>query len=272
MRNAFEESIVDGKKVIDFHTHPYTSRVEYMGMYGEDFYLEPEQMPEDLADAGIGVFCGSVIDSDHRGPVGSFDEIRRVNDSALKLWKKFGDAYVPGFHVHPAYVEESIEEIHRMHRAGVRLIGELVPYIDEWGELDYDCAGLSAILDEAGKYHMIVNTHSGNEDATDRMVESHPDVVFVGAHPGESDRVNRHLERMKRNDNYYTDLSGHGLFRHGMLRYMIDRCGADRLLFGSDYPTCNPAMFIGGVLLDPLLTDTEKEKIFSLNAKRLLLL
>ena len=35
-------------------------------------------------------------------------------------------------------------------------------------------------------------------------------------------------------------------------------------------PTCNPAMFIGGVLLDSLITDNEREMIFSKNAKRLL--
>jgi predicted TIM-barrel fold metal-dependent hydrolase len=46
--------------------------------------------------------------------------------------------------------------------------------------------------------------------------------------------------------------------------------GIDRILFGTDYPTCNPAVFIGGVLFDERLTDTEKEKIFSLNAKCLL--
>ena len=55
-----------------------------------------------------------------------------------------------------------------------------------------------------------------------------------------------------------------------MLRRIIDEVGVDRVLFGSDFPTCNPAMFVGGVLLDPLLTDEEKEKIFAGNAKRLL--
>ena len=46
--------------------------------------------------------------------------------------------------------------------------------------------------------------------------------------------------------------------------------GIHRFLFGSDYPTCSPAMYIGGVALDPLLTDAEKQQIFSGNAKRLL--
>ena len=132
MSASFDQNIVSGRKVIDFHTHPYRKRGEFMGMYGEHFYLEPEQMPEDLAEAGISVFCGSVIDSDHRGAYESFDRVREVNDAALELREKFGDIYVPGFHVHPAYLAESLAEVERMHREGVGLVGELVPYLQGW--------------------------------------------------------------------------------------------------------------------------------------------
>ena len=75
---------------------------------------------------------------------------------------------------------------------------------------------------------------------------------------------------MKMSENYYLDLSGTGLFRHGMLRRGIDECGVERFLFGSDFPTCNPAMFIGGVALDSLITEDEKTMILAENAKRLL--
>ena len=90
------------------------------------------------------------------------------------------------------------------------------------------------------------------------------------AHPGEYEDFMRHIDRMKYSENYYLDLSGYGIFRHGMLRHAIDVFGADRIIFGSDYPTCNPGMYIGGVLFDSLITDNDKEKIFSTNAKRLL--
>ena len=102
------------------------------------------------------------------------------------------------------------------------------------------------------------------------MVKKHPDTIFVAAHPGEYPQYMRHLERMAWSENYYLDLSGTGFFRHRMLRHGIDTRGAHRFLFGSDYPTCNPSMFIGGVALDPLLTEEEKQQIFSGNAKRLL--
>jgi predicted TIM-barrel fold metal-dependent hydrolase len=56
----------------------------------------------------------------------------------------------------------------------------------------------------------------------------------------------------------------------GLLRHGIDEMGADRFIFGSDYPICNPACYVGGVVYNTTLTDEEKQKILYLNAKRLL--
>ena len=216
---------------------------------------------------GISRVCGSVIEDGNNED--RWAKIKANNDHALKLQAQYGDFYVPGFHIHPDYVEQSIGEIQRMDQLGIRLIGELVPYIDGWNE-SYDSENLSILLDEAGKRNMVVSCHTQNDDAIDAMVKRHPDVIFVAAHPGEYATQLRHFERAKYADNYYLDISGTGPHRYGMLRRAIDVMGADRILFGTDYPTCSPATFLGGVLLDPTITDAEKEKIFSLNAKRLL--
>ena len=273
MRNTFEERMIDDQKVIDFHTHPYTCRDEYMGMYGEHFYLEPEQMPEDLGNAGISVFCGSVIDSVRRGPVESFDAVRRVNDSALKLWKKFGDSYVPGFHVHPAFVRESLEEVERMHRAGVKLVGELVPYIHGWDHTghDYGSKELTEILALAGEYGMAVSYHTMPEWAPqmEEMVRSNPGVTFVAAHPGQKADYLLHVERMKKYPNLYLDISGTGLFRYGLLASAVKTVGSERVLFGTDYPICNPRMYVQAVLGEHI-SEAEKENILFGNAKRIL--
>ena len=188
---------------------------------------------------------------------------------ALKLQEMYGDFYIPGFAVHPSFVKESCEEIERMSSLGVNLIGELVPYMHGWGS--YYSKEFSEILDVAENHNMVVNLHgSCCDNEIDMLVKEHPNLIVVAAHPGELPSFNRHLERMKMSKNYYLDLSGTGLFRHGMLRHGIDMFGAERFLFGSDYPTCNPGMFIGGVALDFTLTNEEKELIFSGNAKRLL--
>ena len=155
-----------------------------------------------------------------------------------------------------------------MHGLGVHLVGELIPYGHGWS--DYSCKGFSEILDLCEQYGMTVSFHSMGNDEMDRMVREHPNVTFVAAHPGEFRDFNRHMERMRFSENYYLDLSGYGIFREGMLRHAIDLFGARRFLFGSDYPTCNMSMYMGGVLMDPLITDAEKELIFSKNAERLL--
>ena len=61
MNKAFETAIVEGRKVIDFHIHPYRNIGESLCMYSEDFYLTPEEARLDLERAGIGKVCGSVI-------------------------------------------------------------------------------------------------------------------------------------------------------------------------------------------------------------------
>lgn len=253
-------------EIIDFHTHPFTEDRNNICSHIEYCDMSPERTMEIFKDLGVTKICGSVIGGS--GYDNIWEKIKTSNDAALKLRDFYDGFYIPGFHVHPDYVEESIHEIHRMHEAGVKIIGELVPYLDGWE--DYSCDAFSEILDEAEKYNMMVSFHSMGDDAMDKMVKAHPNIIFIAAHPGEYGDFMRHVERMKMSENYYLDLSGYGIFRYGMLRHAIDAFGADRILFGSDYPTCNPGMYVGGVLMDHLITDSEKEKIFSLNAKRLL--
>ena len=256
MKNSLE--------IIDFHTHPFSTPDENICSHKSYCNMTLENTPDFLRQIGIRKICGSVI----RKCEGTWENIRSLNDTALRLRDIYGEFYVPGFHVHPNFVKESCEEIKRMASHGVKLIGELVPYTHGWS--DYSCDAFSSILDEATSYGMIVSFHSSGEDNMDKMVLSHPNTILVAAHPGEYQEFMRHMKRMSLSKNYYLDLSGYGIFRHGMLRHAIDEFGPERFLFGSDFPTCNPAMYVGSVLLDPLITDCEKELIFAGNAKRLL--
>lgn len=253
-------------EIIDFHTHPFIDETNNICSHTEFCNMSIDGTKKTFENLGVSRICGSVLSAD-RGE-GVWERISKDNEIALKLRDHYDGFYIPGFHVHPDYVEKSVAEIRRMHDLGVNLIGELCPYFHGWR--DYSCENFSKILDEAEKYGMVVSFHSMGEDEMDKMVKDHPNVTFVAAHPGEYKYFMRHMERMKMSENYYLDLSGYGIFRHGMLRHAIDEFGAERFLFGSDYPTCNPAMYVGGVLLDELITDREKEMIFSKNAKRIL--
>ena len=257
-------------EIIDFHTHPFDDSATNICSHKAYFEMTKENTESYLREVGISRICGAVIcrnaeDVHYENP---WEMIKDSNRRALELQEFFKGYFVPGFHVHPDYVKESCEEIERMHARGIRLIGELVPYIHGWS--DYSCKAFDEILDVAEQYGMVVNFHTMDHDQMDLMVKKHPKTVFVAAHPQEYDGYMRHLARMEMSENYYLDLSGTGLFRHGMLRAGIERFGAERFIFGSDFPTCNPAMFVGGVVLDPLISDKDKELILSGNAKRLL--
>ena len=169
--------------------------------------------------------------------------------------------------MHPDFVDESVAEIKLAAENGVRIIGELVPYMNGWK--DYSCSGFSDILDEISKYNMVVSLHTIDLKQMEKMAEAHKNVNFVFAHPGEKSFALEHVEVMKRLDNVYLDLSGTGLFRYGLTRFLVDSVGAERILFGTDYPICNLQMYIGAVLGEKL-SDRERELIFSGNAKRLL--
>lgn len=146
-------------------------------------------------------------------------------------------------------------------------MGELVPYMHGWS--DYSCGGLSDILDVAEKHGMTVSLHVGNHEQMVAMARAHRNVNFVVAHPGEKDRVLKHIEAMQSCENMYLDISGTGLHRYGILRFLCDKVGAERILFGTDYPIGNLASYVYA-MMGERLTDGERELIFSGNAKRLL--
>lgn len=256
---------------IDFHTHPFDDATTNICQHKEYCGMTPEGTVTYLKELGITRICGSVLCRNQGVDVryaNDWEMIADGNRRALQLRKRYGDFYIPGFHVHPGYVRESCDEIEKMHGLGLKLIGELVPYMHGWS--DYSCREFDEILDTASQYHMVVSFHSMDDDQMDAMVKKHPRTVFVAAHPNEYGAYMRHLNRMKMSENYYLDLSGTGLFRYGMLRHGIDECGAERFLFGSDYPICNPAVFLGGVQGDPLISEQEKRLILAENAKRIL--
>ncbi|MBR5088983.1 MAG: amidohydrolase family protein, partial [Ruminiclostridium sp.] len=169
----------------------------------------------------------------------------------------------------PGFVSESVAEIERMSRNGVKLIGELVPYMHGWS--DYSCKGLHTILEAAEHYGMIVSFHTMKDEQEEmtRMTEAHPKLVFVAAHPNEKEYFLLHLERLKKYDNFYLDLSGTGIFRYGLIAYGVNKVGSEKFIFGTDYPICNPGMYVQAVLNEPI-SDSDKENILFRNAERLL--
>ena len=262
------KSFVQDFEIIDFHTHPFNNLDTNICSYKNYYDMKWQDIPSVMRGFGISKMCGSYFHVSGKENFSNvMEQIKFENREALKLRDALDGFYVPGFHIHPDYVEESLEEIEMMHGEGVRLMGELVPYMHGWKMYNHE--GLDAILDLCAKYSIVVNFHEMSSDSATEMVKNHPDVMFVAAHPNERDGVLMHVDRMMKYDNVCLDISGTGIFRYHAIKYVVDKVGVDRVLFGTDYPVCNPGVYIGGLLSEGF-TDSQLESIFSLNAKRLL--
>jgi len=249
--------------IIDFHIHPFYNSRNNVCFY-KDTVHNISDIREDIKRAGISKVCGSVI---RRLKVNTFDEVAELNNEALYIRENIKGLYIPGIHIHPDFVEQSCNEIKRMYENGVNLVGELVPYFMGWQ--DYYDNNLHQIYECIDKFNMVVSVHTQSEQSLEEAVKLFPNINFVAAHPGDKDSFLRHIERIKKYDNYYIDLSGTGIFRYGLISYGVKQVGSERFLFGTDYPICNPYMYINAVLYEKL-SDGDYENIFSKNAMRLL--
>ena len=250
-------------EIIDFHTHPFLEQGENMCFYSGTVESISD-MCADMERAGISRFAGTVLNKDDTGISG----IISSNQRALELWDTLGEKYIPGFHIHPDFLDESEREIKLARERGVRLIGELVQYMHGYR---FDHPKMHELLDCLDGGDEVISLHSADPDIADMeaLAKYRPDKTFVFAHPGDLNRLPKHIEVMKRRENVYLDLSGTGLFRYGMLKQLVDSVGAERIIFGTDYPICNPGMYVNAVLFEKV-SDKDKELIFSGNAKRLL--
>ncbi len=249
-------------RFFDFHTHPYIEMTESIKRYPlpEDVGY-PRQRAE-MEKLGIYGAAGSVITQIEGDQL---TKLRRENEVMYCIFEEHGDFFVPGLRISPLYMQESCEMVEEAYRRGIRLIGELTPYAS--GGWNYcDCGEIFDLAQEKG---MVISCHPTNGEDMDRVCALFPHLTFVFAHPGEHESVLAHIERMKKYDNAYLDISGTGIFRNGVLRFITDAVGADRVLFGSDYPVCNPGVYTGGTLFENLSPET-LEKVAYKNAERLL--
>ncbi len=254
-----------GSEVIDFHTHPMYDF--HLPTHGVEIDLE--RFKNDLLANGITHACGSVI---YRAmndcPLEEYEQIiPMLNDQALKCREKLGDFYIPGIHVHPAFGELSCREIERCHKKGVRLIGELVPYMMRWSE--YACKGFFEIMEYAAELGMVVNMHPSKPRDMLAFSEAMPKLTIVWAHFSAYGHYGDHMELLRRFENVHFDISAHGCDFDGTLRRAVDEVGCGRLLFGTDYPGINPASDVAAVRFEPLSV-REREAILCGNARRVL--
>lgn len=250
-------------KIIDAHCHPFLLPEGNIAPYGDP--VDTEGFFAEMRRMGFSACCGSVLVLKKEKT--SFEDIHNANIHALKLRDLSNGFYIPGIQVHGEYAEESCREVEEMYyKEGIRWIGELVEYAMHTGA--YDSPGMYRIYETAQALDMTVNIHCSDLTLVENVLKNFPRMKTVLAHPEDMRTCRQRIELLSRYPNGYLDISGTGIFRYGMLRYALDRMGADRVLFGTDFPVCAPGVYVGGVLGEHL-SDDEREKIFYKNFESL---
>lgn len=246
-------------QIIDAHMHPFTNINENIKWYNKEETSAFSLVRKDMERSGISIFCGSIISKCET----QRENLINSNEKALLLYESNKDVYVPGIVIHPDFVAESCSYIKKAHDMGLRLIGELTPYLYGWSSY------MSAIeiFEYAASLGMTLSCHPSDFEDMKALAKTFPQMEIVYAHPGENQQFQNNLELLMNYDNVYLDISGTGVQRYGAISELINKAGKTKILFGTDYSICNPATYVSAVMYENL-TDNEREYIFYKNAKR----
>lgn len=276
--------------IIDFHTHALPPPVKNNRSYyvGRDAAFAEiysgEKTTIATADDLIASMDREGIDISVIVNYGwsTHDFCVETNDYILESIARYPKRLVGFCAVSSYHNDSSLAEIERCVRGGIRGVGELRPDLQMPESVSQEM--LTPFSRLLLKRHLILLTHSsdpvghlyrGKGAATPerlyKFIASFTGVPVVCAHWGGGlpfytlmPEVRQALENV-----YFDTAVSPFLYRPEIYRYVRDLVGADRILFGSDYPVMVPSRLLREINTVEL-SDEEREMILSGNARRLL--
>lgn len=123
------------------------------------------------------------------------------------------------------------------------------------------------LMAEVARRTSLVKIHPGDAEDLARWARAYPDLNIIVAHSFATNYPAA-VELALAHPNIYLDFCCSHAGR-GKVRYALDRCGPDQIVFGSDMDLLDPAFTIA-MFEAAGLTDTERRAVYRDNAARLL--
>jgi predicted TIM-barrel fold metal-dependent hydrolase len=276
--------------IIDFHTHVLPPRIKK----DRSFYVRTDQAFAQIysSEKAKIATAENLINSMDRDGVDisvivnyswtTHDLCVETNDYILESVARYPQRLF-GFCAISSYVDDtSLAEIERCASAGAKGIGELRP--DTWSPDFTDKALIKPFVDLLSKHNLIVLTHAsepvghiydGKGAATPgllyKFIANLQDLPVICAHWGGGlpfymlmPEVQKALENV-----YFDTAASPLLYRPEIYRHVSQLIGADRIIFGSDYPVLPASRLLEEI--DAIgLSGEDRTEILSGNARRLL--
>ena len=276
--------------IIDFHTHVFPPQIKKNRKKYIDsdpcfaiLYSDPKaklatadeliaSMDKDGVDISVIVNYGWI----------THEMCVETNDYILESIARYPKRLIGFCAVQPNSYEAAIDEIERCVQGGIKGVGELRPDIQLFDLTDKEV--MEPVIEVMKKHKLILLTHASEPvghiypgkgaitpDMLYPFITSFPDLTIVCAHWGGGLPFYALMPEVKQamNNVFFDTAASPYLYNPQVYEQVIQLVGADKILFGSDYPLLAQGRYLKEI--DSLdLAEETKSLILSGNAQRLL--
>ncbi len=256
---------------IDAHCHIYPEKIASRAVKGtDDFYGEKSLCKGTVSDlieqgkkAGVDHFIvQSVATTPH--------QVRSINEFIANEVENSNGLFTGLGTLHPdsSDIKGDIEHLLKLGLHGVKLHPDIQAFkID-----DYRCLKIYELCEQK---NIPILMHTGdsrfdysNPNRLLPILQIYTNLTVVGAHLGGWSVWDEAKLKLKDLPNFYVDCSScFGFISANQVKDLIRHYGADRVLFGTDYPMWSPSKEIESVL-SLGLDENEIKCILNINAKK----
>jgi len=250
------------RRVIDVHCH--------LGKYSPVYI--PRSKPDDMIRVmdAIGIEAACISSFAAIGP-----DWEVGNSMVAEAVSQYPQRFIGYGVINPNYPGHIHDELDRCFDVlGLQAI-KLHPV---WHDYPIDGPNYTPVFEYAESHRLTILSHTwGNSDFLAGAASSYPNINFVVAHAGgwngkaiSSSKLIEYkiLATAKNYGNIYLDLAA-SLVYFGALERLVKLVGAEKILFGSDFPLHNLGYQLGRVLFAKI-SRKEKNAILWENAQKLL--
>ncbi|MDP7525588.1 MAG: amidohydrolase family protein [Dehalococcoidales bacterium] len=210
------------------------------------------------------------------------DLCHETNDYILESVNRYPERLVGFCSVQPRSLEATVDEIKHCDQGGIRGVGEMRPDIQLFDLKDEEV--MKPFIEAVSQHNLILLTHAsepvghkypGKGSVTPELlypfITSYPDLTIVCAHWGAGLPFYALMPEVRQamRNVFFDTAASPFLYSPQIYPQVTQLVGADKILFGSDYPLLAPSRLLGEINSLELPQDA-KELILSANAQKLL--